>query len=294
MCDLREKLIHLAHCPPVTWKQIFTLLQQDSSLQNLYDYSPQHLQKLLTLSFERACQVKKYLQTIPIQAILDKYEDEKISCVTIMDEQYPLLLKHIYDPPWVLFAKGDLSFLRNKDNLSVVGTRTPTAYGYQSLKQILTPLLHEQFVIVSGLAEGIDTAAHELALTENAKTIAVLGGGFYNIYPKKNERLAQLIAKDHLLVSEYPPGVKPMKWHFPRRNRIISGLTAGTVVIQAKERSGSFITADQALQQGREVFAIPGPIFDEASRGTNKLIQLGAKLVQHASDIEAELKYVRS
>ncbi|MFP8639915.1 DNA-processing protein DprA [Priestia aryabhattai] len=293
MSGLREKLIHLAHCPSVNWKQIFTLLQQNSSLQNLYEYSPSQLQKLLTLSIERANQIKKDLQTIPIRDILDKYDAENIQCVTILDDEYPELLRHIYDPPWVLFARGNLSLLHASASLSVVGTRNPTSYGTAALTHIVKPMLHEEFVVVSGLALGIDQAAHELAIAEKAKTIAVLGGGFYNIYPRGNQNLAREIAQHHLLLSEYAPFMKPTKWFFPRRNRIISGLTGGTLVVQAKERSGPFITADQALQQGREVFAIPGSIFEETSCGTNKLIQLGAKLVQSAADITDEMMYIR-
>ncbi len=294
MDELRKKIIHLSHCQLLTWKQIFSFLQYDSSLQHLYNYSPNDLQQILQVPFNRACQVKKYLQTIPIQDILNKYEEQSIYCITIIDDEYPHLLKNIYDPPWVLFCKGDLSLFQYKDCLSVVGTRQPTQYGYDAIQSVLAPLLHNQFVIVSGLALGIDTAAHQLAIAKQAKTIAVLGSGFYNIYPKHNLPLANEIAHNHLLVSEYPPPTKPAKWHFPKRNRIISGLTSGTVVVQAKERSGSFITADQALQQGREVFAIPGPITDDASKGVNKLIQMGAKLVQNPTDIISELHRFQS
>ncbi|MBM7701853.1 DNA-processing protein DprA [Metabacillus iocasae] len=287
--EIKTKLIHLTHCPYMTWKAIYTLFQYDPSLENLYQYSSKDFQNLFSFSQERANRLKKDLQTIPIQAILDNYEAEQIHCITIFDNCYPELLRNIYDPPWVLYAKGDQSLLKYKKVISVVGTRHPTSYGHDALKAVIDPLLKKDWLIVSGLAEGIDTIAHELAIGAKSRTIAVLGSGIYNIYPSKNKSLAKLIADQHLLLSEYPPTFKPQKWYFPMRNRIISGLTLGTVVVQAKERSGSFITADQALQQGREVFAIPGSIFDETSRGTNRLIQLGAKLILTAEDIREEL-----
>lgn len=154
------------------------------------------------------------MQTIPIRDILDKYDAENIQCVTILDDEYPELLRHIYDPPWVLFARGNLSLLHAPASLSVVGTRNPTSYGTAALTRIVKPMLHEEFVVVSGLALGIDQAAHELAIAEKAKTIAVLGGGFYNIYPRGNQNLAREIAQHHLLLSEYAPFMKPTKWFF--------------------------------------------------------------------------------
>ncbi|WP_110112844.1 DNA-processing protein DprA [Bacillus sp. CGMCC 1.16541] len=287
--EKKTKLIHLTHCSSMTWKAIYALLKHDSSLKNLYQYSSFDFENLFSFSREQATRLKKDLQTIPIQDILDNYEAEQIQCITFWDNEYPELLRHIYDPPWVLYVKGDTSLLKSKQVVSVVGTRQPTQYGYAALRTVINPLVENNWLIVSGLAEGIDTAAHKLAIESQGKTIAVLGSGMYHIYPSKNKELAKIIAKQHLLLSEYPPTFRPKKWYFPMRNRIISGLSLGTIVVQAKERSGSFITADQALQQGREVFAIPGSIFEETSCGTNKLIQLGAKLVLTAKDVCEEL-----
>jgi DNA processing protein len=287
--EFKAKLIHLTHCRGIGWKSILRLLQSDPLLQHLYSLSPDQLQHILQLPTYHLNELKKDLQTIPIQDILDKYKREHIHCISYFDDEYPPLLKTIYDPPWVLYAKGKISLFTHGKKISVVGTRDPSLYGYQSLEKVLQPLLFDRWVVVSGLALGIDTAAHKLALESQAKTIAVLGSGFYHIYPKQNESLAAEIGTHHLLISEYPPPQRPNRWAFPMRNRIISGLARGTIIVQAKERSGSLITAEQALQQGREVFAIPGPVLDERSTGTNRLIQQGAKLVLTAEDILSEL-----
>ncbi|MCY8231868.1 DNA-processing protein DprA [Priestia endophytica] len=287
---MREKLILLSHCRRVGWKSILKLLQYDSSLSFLREASPALLQTILQLPSSSTEIVYKDLQTIPIQDILKKYSAQNIRCITITDPEYPALLKNIYDPPWVLYTKGDYRLLNNK-SVSIVGTRTPTSYGIKATKALCKPLVEEGWTIVSGLAKGVDALAHKEAILHGGKTVAVLGSGFYNIYPKENCYLASDIANNHLLLSEYNPFIKPHRAHFPLRNRIISGLSFGTIVIQAKERSGSFITADQALSQGREVFAVPGSIFEECSKGTNKLIQLGAKLVCSAKDVTSEIHF---
>ncbi|RPK15418.1 DNA-processing protein DprA [Priestia endophytica] len=287
---MREKLILLSHCRRVGWKSILKLLQYDSSLSFLREASPALLQTILQLPSSSTEIVYKDLQTIPIRDILKKYSAQNIRCITITDPEYPALLKNIYDPPWVLYTKGDHRLLNNK-SVSIVGTRTPTSYGIKATKVLCKPLVEEGWTIVSGLAKGVDALAHKEAILHGGRTVAVLGSGFYNIYPKENCYLASDIANNHLLLSEYNPFVKPHRAHFPLRNRIISGLSFGTIVIQAKERSGSFITADQALSQGREVFAVPGSIFEECSKGTNKLIQLGAKLVCSAKDVTSEIHF---
>lgn len=287
---MREKLILLSHCRRIGWKSILKLLQYDSSLSFLREASPALLQTILQLPSSSTEIVYKDLQTIPIQDILKKYSAQNIRCITITDPEYPALLKNIYDPPWVLYTKGDHRLLNNK-SVSIVGTRTPTSYGIKATKVLCKPLVEEGWTIVSGLAKGVDALAHKEAILYGGKTVAVLGSGFYHIYPKENCYLASDIANNHLLLSEYNPFIKPHRAHFPLRNRIVSGLSFGTIVIQAKERSGSFITADQALSQGREVFAVPGSIFEECSKGTNKLIQLGAKLVCSAKDVTSEIHF---
>ncbi|HWO96954.1 MAG TPA: DNA-processing protein DprA [Bacillus sp. (in: firmicutes)] len=286
--EFKEKLIHLTHCRGVGWKSILKLLQSDPLLQHLYSLSSNELQQILQLPTYHLNEFKKDLQTIRIQDILNNYKREHVYCISYFDDEYPPLLKTIYDPPWVLYAKGKISLLAYGKKISVVGTRDPSLYGYRSLEKVLQPLLSDRWLVVSGLAVGIDTAAHKLAIESQAKTIAVLGSGFNHIYPRQNESLAEEIGSHHLLISEYPPSQRPNRWAFPMRNRIISGLTRGTIIVQAREKSGSLITAEQALQQGREVFAIPGPVLDERSIGTNRLIQQGAKLVLTAEDILSE------
>lgn len=211
-----------------------------------------------------------------------------IQWVDFLSEKYPEALSHIYDPPLGLFVMGNTALL-NQRSLAVVGSRKATAYGKNVLKKILPDLIQEDWVIVSGLARGIDTYAHHICLEESGKTIAVLANGLDKIYPRENSRLQLEIAGSQCLVSEYPLKTVPLKRHFPMRNRIISGLSRGTVVVEAKERSGSLITAQLALQEGREIFAVPGHIFSENSEGTNALIKQGAVSVLSSQDILDEL-----
>lgn len=288
MDKIRERLIHIHHCRGVGWKTIASFFHYDPSLESIYKMDIKMLFNLFSISRDNAEQFYKDLHNKPSSVILNQLSYEKIKAITIFDEDYPKLLKEIYDPPWVLYAKGDINLLKHERKLAVVGTRNPTSYGYNSLKKILVPIIHENCLVVSGLALGIDTLAHQLTVEEKGKTIAVLGSGFRYIYPLKNRTLASEIAKNHLLITEYQPQQKPQRWQFPQRNRIISGLCKGVLIVEAKERSGSNITADQALEQGRDVYAIPGSIFNPASAGPNKLIQNGAKLVMSSDDILEE------
>nr|WP_084715678.1 DNA-processing protein DprA [Virgibacillus sp. SK37] len=208
--------------------------------------------------------------------------------LTIFDKDYPLLLKHIPDAPLVLYAAGDVTLLQQIPSLSVVGTRHPSIEGKKKTKWMLEELIDLGWIIISGMAAGIDSYAHHLTLSNKGKTIAVLGGGFRHIYPRHNIPLFNDMVKQGLVLSEYPPHFPPQRYHFPERNRIISGLSFGTLVIEAKERSGTLITVDQALEQGREVFAVPGSPFIPQTEGCHKLIQEGAKLVKGPHDIIEE------
>ncbi|KUP37346.1 DNA-processing protein DprA [Bacillus halotolerans] len=224
-----------------------------------------------------------------LQHLLSVYHQQGIKVIPISSDQYPFWLKTIYDPPPVLFAKGDISLLSQGRKIGIVGTRHPTAYGIQVVNHLTIELCHKKWVIVSGLASGIDGLSHAASIKAKGRTIGVIAGGFQNIYPRENLQLAEHMAKHHLLLSEHPPETKPQKWHFPMRNRIISGLSEGIIVVQGKEKSGSLITAYQALEQGREVFAVPGSVFDPYAGGPIKLIQEGAKAIWSAEDIYAEL-----
>jgi len=214
---------------------------------------------------------------------LEDCEKIGITVLTLQDDGYPLYLKEIFAPPPVLYVKGDLSVFRNH-TLAIVGTRSPTTYGLHCARS-LTAELCGHAVIVSGMARGIDTAAHTRCLEMGGKTIAVLGCGIDHIYPAENKDLAERICKNGALVSEFPPGTIPEAYNFPRRNRVISGMSCGVIVIEAGEKSGALITADYALQQNRTVFAVPGPINSPVSAGTFKLIKDGAVPIRSSTDV---------
>jgi DNA processing protein len=213
---------------------------------------------------------------------------DQFNIITIVDETYSAMLNTINDAPLVLYAIGDISLLSYNPALSVIGTRNPSMEASRKMELIVNPLVQEKWLIVSGMAKGIDSLAHRIALRNNAKTIAVLGGGFHHIYPKQNLSLYHQIAQDGLVLSEYPPDIPPARYHFPERNRIISGLSFGTLVIEATEKSGTLITVEQALDQGREVFAVPGSPIHPQTKGCHRMIQDGAKLVQEPMDILEE------
>ncbi|MCX8073190.1 MAG: DNA-processing protein DprA [Candidatus Binatia bacterium] len=207
--------------------------------------------------------------------------------ITWNDSDYPLLLRHIHDPPPLLYLVGEL---HPADNLSVavVGSRHPSSYGFRMARELTQGIVQFGLTIVSGLARGIDAAAHWAALKEGGRTIAVLGSGVDVIYPAEHRVLAQRIATQGALLSELQMGAQPDAENFPARNRIISGMTRGTIVVEAAEKSGSLITAHAAAEQGREVFAVPGPV-GERSRGTHRLIRHGAKLTECARDVIEEI-----
>lgn len=209
--------------------------------------------------------------------------------LNVDDPRYPYLLKEIDDPPPLLFFQGDVSLLQ-QPQIAIVGSRNPTPMGLETAIQLASELAQLGFTITSGLALGIDAAAHRGALQVKGKTIAVLGCGLNRIYPYRHQALAEEIRLSGLLLSEFPPNTPPLAQHFPTRNRIISGLSLGTLVVEAAPRSGSLITARMAVSQNREVFAIPGSIRNPLSRGCHQLIQQGAKLVESVTDIIAELK----
>ncbi len=222
-----------------------------------------------------------------------KLENHNIKLILKNDPDYPLQLKEISHAPLGIYVKGNIDILQRTTNiflLAVVGSRKTTDYGQEVCETVIRDLSIYNFIIISGLAYGTDAHAHQNALNNNLKTIAVLGSGIENLYPKINQNLAQnIIEHDGAIISEYPINSSSQYFHFPQRNRIISGLSQGVLIIEAKEKSGSLITAKLALEQNREVFAIPNSIFEKSSWGTNKLIQSGAKLVLDANDILDEL-----
>ena len=211
-------------------------------------------------------------------------KENNIKIININEREYPQALKKIYDPPISLYVKGNIKKLNNK-NIGIVGCRECTTYGKKSAEYFAYNLSKQNINIVSGLAKGIDSYAH-LGSLNNGNTIAVLGNGLDMIYPKENLELAnEIIKRGGTIISEYPCGTKPDKMKFPARNRIISGISSGIIVIEAKEKSGTLITVDFALEQGRDVFVVPGNINSINSVGTNDLIKQGARLVTTYEDV---------
>jgi DNA processing protein len=223
------------------------------------------------------------------EAARDLEASAKAGCqvVAYSSDDYPPLLKQIPDPPLVLYVRGDAKVL-SRYAVAIVGTRRPTAYGGQVAQRLARDLAQRQLVIVSGLARGIDSAAHRGAIEAKGKTVAVLGSGIDVIYPRENKRLAEQVVESGALISEFPPGTSPAPENFPIRNRTISGLSLGVVVVEAAEYSGSLITARLAVEQNREVFAVPGNITSAQSFGPNHLIKQGAKLVDEWMDVLEE------
>ncbi len=211
-----------------------------------------------------------------------------IATLALGDAAYPPLLAAIADPPNPLYLRGDAAALRHP-HVAIVGSRQATRAGRDTAVRFASALARAGFGVVSGLAYGIDAAAHDGALAADGLTIAALGTGVDICYPARHRALAERIAARGALVSELPPGTPPQRLHFPRRNRIISGLCLGVLVVEASLRSGSLITARLALEQGREVFAVPGPVSSPLSRGCHALIRDGAVLVESADDVLAEL-----
>ncbi|MBN1679694.1 MAG: DNA-processing protein DprA [Anaerolineae bacterium] len=230
---------------------------------------------------------------INLDQLLQAVDDLGATALTLDDPDYPMLLRELPDAPPVLYVKGTL-FDADQWAVAVVGTRRATTHGRDITCELVTPLVHAGITIVSGLALGIDTAAHKTALDAGGRTLAVLGCGLDVIYPPENRKLAAAIIESGALVSEFPPGTRPEGKNFPVRNRVISGLSLGVLVVEAPESSGALLTADIAADQGRDVFAVPGRITSKTSQGTNRLIQIGAKLVMSADDILDELNLTRS
>ncbi|MCU1347539.1 MAG: protecting protein DprA [Acidobacteria bacterium] len=240
------------------------------------------IQGLLKLDAARAELVRNpFLDRPRVAALHD-------SVVTLIDEEYPRQLREIIDPPLVLHYRGDLS-LAGMPSIALVGSRHASPYAISVARHLAKALVPAGLAIVSGLARGVDSASHEAALDAGGTTIAVLGTGIDIVYPRSNAKLFRRIEAEGLLLTELPPSSPPLAMNFPIRNRIISGLSLGTVIVEATGRSGSLITARTAADQGREVLAVPGSIFSAGSEGTNRLIQVGAKLVHEPQDVLDEL-----
>lgn len=230
------------------------------------------------------------LNGFDLEAIQQTLQAHGIGLLFYHEEAYPECLRHISDPPLLLFYRGDIGLLK-QTMLGVVGARSATEYGEKATATLVKGLL-PYFTIVSGMAQGIDAVAHHTTLQFGGATVAVMGTGFDNPYPESNKGLFHTLTEKGLVLTEYPLGTVAMPYHFPQRNRIISGLCKGVLVVEAGEKSGAMITARMAIEQDREVFAVPGSIFSDTSAGTHVLIQDGAKLVYTAQDILSEFNQV--
>ncbi|MGG4169769.1 DNA-processing protein DprA [Rossellomorea vietnamensis] len=286
----RNLVFHIHHCRGIGLKGIKRLFETYRDLHSVLELPISKLQQITRSTSTNIETFYKDLHSFSSKRYMQLYAENNIEWITLFDDDYPLLLKNVYDPPFLLFLKGDRKLLQASPKLAVIGSRDATSYTEKVLHTMIPELVKHEIVIVSGLAKGADTIAHKEAIRSGGRTIGVLGGGFQHIYPKQNVDLANHMMAHHLLLSEYPPYIKPEKWHFPFRNRIISGISDAVLVTEARKKSGTFITADYALNEGREVLCLPGSIHDPLAEGTNSLIQEGAKMVLTIEDIFSELK----
>ena len=283
-----QNIIALTMVPGLGPKSILRLIKHTSGTGELFLLGKEKLSKISGRNIEMGSKVFSIRQSKEFIDELRFISEEGIRAISILDADYPELLKNIYDPPPVIFVKGSLKDL-NRKTIAVVGSRRCSFYGMNMSKKLAYDLAQEGITVVSGLARGIDTAAHKGTLKAKGETIAVLGHGFRKIYPPEAGPLMHEICEVGAVITEYTSKVEPLKGNFPRRNRIISGLSHGVVVVEAGHKSGAMITANIALEQGREVFAVPGRADTAGSKGANYLIQNGAKLVMGIDDITEEL-----
>ena len=263
------------------------LIDRFNSPEAVFQASQKELLQVEGITERQAAAILNYKESQSINAELDQVNQKGYEIITLTDSSYPPLLKEIPDPPPFLYVSGCLD--GSPKNIAVVGSRNPTAYGISTTHKLCADLSANDITIISGMALGIDTAAHQGALAGKGKTVAVLGSGFNNIYPSQNQRLFERISEEGAVITEFALSAEPEAHHFPIRNRIISGMSMGTIVVEATRRSGSLITARLSAEQNREVFAVPGSIQSFKSTGTHALIKQGAKLVENAQDVIEEL-----
>ena len=279
-----KNLIHLNLIPGIGSHTIQRLLVAFGSAEKSVAATSEELAQIDGLTPDVRQQLIDGRSRAPLAQELQLIEQHQCHIVTINDDAYPSLLKQIDDPPALLYVIGEFP-LQDAPSIAIVGSRSPTEYGKTISQQLSHQLAERGITVVSGFARGIDTCVHRGALEAGGDTIAVFGCGLSIIYPETNRALAEDIIKSGALISEFPMTMPPRGKNFPRRNRVISGLTLGTLVVEASERSGSLITARHAAEQGREVFAVPGQIFSGVSRGTHSLINQGATLINSVDDL---------
>jgi len=287
----REDLLHtlrLALIPGVGPRTRQTLLERFGSSEAVLSAAPSQLRDVPGVGPKLTEKIVAAREEIDVEEILALCRRQEVGILVLGDETYPSILRQIVDPPPVLFVRGSLA-PQDGMAIAIVGTRHATPYGLRQAERLAAGLARAGLTIASGLARGIDAAAHRGALAAGGRTLAVLGSGVLSIYPPEHDTLAAEIASHGAVLSEAPPEAAPHSGVFPQRNRIISGLSLGTIVVEAAERSGALITARLAMEQGREVFAVPGRVEDRTSWGCHRLIRDGAKLVQTVDDVLEEL-----
>ncbi|HBY20701.1 MAG: DNA protecting protein DprA [Clostridiales bacterium GWE2_32_10] len=286
--NIRQAWLWLTNIDGIGNKKISKLFGAFDSPMDIYNANEGDLRQVMGLAAKDITEIEKSKGKFDIKKYEEYMLENEIKYITIQDKNYPKLLKNIYDPPYILYYKGSLPN-KNDVMVGVVGSRHCTEYGKKVAYNISKSLAEANVTIVSGMAIGTDTFAHKGALDGKGKTIAVLGCGVDICYPKSNKDLMKEIIKNGAVISEYPPKLEPIRQLFPARNRIISGLSKGVLVVEAAIKSGSLITVNQALEQGRDVFSIPGNITSELSGGTNQLIKQGAIAVTKHMDILLEI-----
>jgi DNA processing protein len=281
----------LKHVGPVRVRKLLEVL---GSVEVIFGTSGSKIASIDGIGQKVADSIKDWEKQFDLDAELKKIEQMKITVLDCEDERYPAMLSEIYDPPLVLYTQGNIEAL-NKKSIGVVGSRRTTYYGIETAKKLSYQMAYAGMVVTSGLARGIDTAAHQGAVAAEGPTIAVLGSAIDELYPAENRSLYEKILDTNgTVISEFTLGTKPDKQTFPMRNRIISGLSNGILVVEAPVSSGSMITARMAGEQGRQVFAIPGRIDSPLSKGCHQLIKEGAKLVEEVEDILSEFSELYS
>ncbi|MCD6582241.1 MAG: DNA-processing protein DprA [Desulfuromusa sp.] len=276
----QQDLLRLHLTPGLGRTALFKLYHYFGNFTAPLQASPQHWREASLT--ENLCNKVPAESDSRFQQICRNLESLQVRLISFWDDEYPPLLREIHDPPALLYLRGKLPV---NDCFAIVGSRRATSTGLILTRELATTLAHHDVCIVSGLARGVDSAAHRGALDAKGSTIAVLGCGIDRVYPPENSQLFHEIQQKNAIITEYPPETPPLAGHFPGRNRIISGLSRGVLIVEAAEKSGSLITGDFALEQGRELFAIPGALQNPNSRGTNRLLKEGAQLVTEAEDI---------
>lgn len=287
-----EAYIVLNLLPGIGPIRVQRLLAQYGSPEQILRQSESALSKVAGIGPTFASTLSHWSREIDLPAELHKIEQAGVSVITLGDDDYPPRLRQIYDPPVCLYLRGNRRALLQEGMLAVVGSRRVSRYGTGMAERLTAAAVAAGLTIVSGLALGIDTVVHQTTVDNNGVTVAVLGGGLGAIYPQENVALARAICDKGAVISEQPMGMKPDRRTFPMRNRIISGLSVGTLVVEAGAKSGALITAQQALDQGRHVFAVPGRVDNPQSRGCHSLIKQGAKLVETLDDILEDLQFL--